>query len=517
MPSRIEKLKKKWFLREGGGGPAAAVLHRHEGSKVSQSTDGNLVTPLIEGKTYMKVWHDRIRTMIKSSNCEVYHAGWRFEGVRTLGHSVKSSDALETLRDANTAKVAIYPLICNNHFTIVYNRKSIEWLQGAGISNACLDQRYPKGGPGVGGASGSNHQKFVCLKNPADAIAILGSIDISKSRWDTGDHKAKDSERDPTFGKHPTHDIGVLVQGPAVADIEWTFIERWNDPTRTSGLVTLGLKTPPPILSPVSTSTGVGPHSIQVLHTYGITNAGYSWSVKGEFTVWSAYLNAIQTAREYIYIEDQYFLAFDDPPCHGRTGTAQQTDIIYQLGEAIKRGVRVVVVVPSNSEDFTHVYQIYQRDIGVDYLETVAAVGGAGTFVIASLHNKKSPIYVHAKLMICDDEFVLLGSANICQRSMTHDSELQIGIVDADEEFALKLRKTLWSEHLQVPASSSNLDSVSLKAYELFKKAAISSSGRLTRYLTGPVALHPRPPGGVTYGSFLRQIDPYGGPPMTGR
>ncbi len=64
--------------------------------------------------------------------------------------------------------------------------------------------------------------------------------------------------------------------------------------------------------------------------------------------------------------------------------------------------------------------------------------------------------------MIIDDEFVLLGSANVNQKSMTHDSELDVGIVDADGMFAKDLRKALWAEHL-----STDLKAVILTVEEL--------------------------------------------------
>src|SRR5207245_2544844 len=95
-----------------------------------------------------------------------------------------------------------------------------------------------------------------------------------------------------------------------------------------------------------------GTHSVQVLTTYGITSRvyGYSWAPVGDFTIWASYLNAIKKASTYIYIEDQYFYPFDWPPCFTRTGVAQSTDLIYQLGQAIGRGVQVLVIVPAKSE-----------------------------------------------------------------------------------------------------------------------------------------------------------------------
>ena len=344
------------------------------------------------------------------------------------------------------------------------------------------------------------------MRNPTNPIVMLGSLDISKTRWDTPAHLHRDPDRN--HGK-PTHDTGVTIEGPAVADIETAFKERWNDSTRSFGLQPL-LPPLPTITVPVNNPVPVigGTHSVQVLSTYGITSRvfGYSWSPIGDFTIWASYLNALRQASTYIYIEDQYFLPFDWPPCFTRRGTARDTDIIYQLGEAITRGVKVLVVVPSNAEDPYHRYQKFQRDQGVGYLMMKAAAAGpGGDFVIASLTNGTSDIYVHSKLLIVDDEFVLIGSANVGQRSMTFDGELDVGIVDSNNTFAKECRKALWSEHLGV--SPTAVDDP-IAGYAAFKAGIAVHTAHLKPY---PYDATATMPWGHTRAIRIL-IDPYGGP-----
>jgi len=52
-------------------------------------------------------------------------------------------------------------------------------------------------------------------------------------------------------------------------------------------------------------------------------------------------------------------------------------------------------------------------------------------------------IYVHSKGMIVDDEYVLLGSANINQRSMegTRDTEIAMGAYQPNHTWAKKHSK----------------------------------------------------------------------------
>ena len=54
-------------------------------------------------------------------------------------------------------------------------------------------------------------------------------------------------------------------------------------------------------------------------------------------------------------------------------------------------------------------------------------------------------VYIHAKLMIIDDTFMTVGSANINSRSMETDSELNI--IHANYLISHPARKALWEMH----------------------------------------------------------------------
>lgn len=78
-------------------------------------------------------------------------------------------------------------------------------------------------------------------------------------------------------------------------------------------------------------------------------------------------------------------------------------------------------------------------------------------------------IYVHSKLMIVDDEYVVVGSANINQRSLdgSRDSEICIGAFQDGHVMASAadplphgqvagFRKALWMEHLGVSTQAAS-------------------------------------------------------------
>jgi len=91
-----------------------------------------------------------------------------------------------------------------------------------------------------------------------------------------------------------------------------------------------------------------------------------------------------------------------------------------------------------------------------------AAGAGAGTNKIAeaATASRRFMIYVHSKMMIVDDEYIIVGSANINQRSMdgTRDTEIAIGAFQPAHTLRTTggqlpggtvagFRKVVWKEH----------------------------------------------------------------------
>jgi phosphatidylserine/phosphatidylglycerophosphate/cardiolipin synthase-like enzyme len=271
------------------------------------------------------------------------------------------------------------------------------------------------------------------------------------------------------------------VEGPAVADIERTFVERWNDSSRTRNWPFEATDPDQPVITePIGTYAPTGSHSVQVLRTYGVGQYSYSWADapgKGEFSIWASTLNAIKKAETYIYIEDQTFLTFGWPAsCDDIFNPARMAkDLIYQLGEALERGVRVGVII-SNKDSIP--FEIFQRNYSLNFLNSIASNHNSNFFV-GYLHNGSDVIYVHSKMFIVDDEFALIGSANFDQRSMTHDGELKIGIIDENNQFVKTLRSELYHEHSQQPAASVDDPVI---AFDSMKSYVASGTGRLRNY-----------------------------------
>lgn len=102
-------------------------------------------------------------------------------------------------------------------------------------------------------------------------------------------------------------------------------------------------------------------------------------------------------------------------------------------------------------------------------------------------------IYIHSKLMIVDDKKVLIGSANINDRSLRgkRDSEVAVVIEDSNpvcskmngefysaSEFAYSLRSSLWQEHLGIDKTQVDLleDPLSDNIISIFESRAKSNT-----------------------------------------
>jgi phosphatidylserine/phosphatidylglycerophosphate/cardiolipin synthase-like enzyme len=194
-----------------------------------------------------------------------------------------------------------------------------------------------------------------------------------------------------------------------------------------------------------------------------------------------------------LYIEDQYFWS-------------------REVGEALAGALRsapelrVIVVVPRFPDRDGAVTGPAHR-VGQDGTLDLVRRSGGDRVAVYDLENEAStPIYVHAKVVVIDDEVALIGSDNMNRRSWTHDSELSIAVVDRElddrapldpggygegaRRFARDLRLTLTREHLGVSSDDHLIEPV--EAFERWLTTAASLDAWHESGREGP-----RPPGRV--------------------
>ena len=236
-----------------------------------------------------------------------------------------------------------------------------------------------------------------------------------------------------------------------------------------------------------------------------------SWSIgknKPERSILEGYYKLIDNSKHYIYIENQFFITRTyDKEERRNSGIDLNSLVKNEIGLHIKARIerafeakenfRVFICIPllpgfsgTPGESSTmncilkYQYQSISHNRGMSLLEQLQTKLGPELdkyIYFFSLRNhgtiKGIPvtelIYIHSKLLIVDDKKVLIGSANINDRSMdgTRDSEFAVVIeeektieskMDGKEylasNYALSLRKHLMAEHLGLKIDDKLLD-----------------------------------------------------------
>jgi phosphatidylserine/phosphatidylglycerophosphate/cardiolipin synthase-like enzyme len=154
-------------------------------------------------------------------------------------------------------------------------------------------------------------------------------------------------------------------------------------------------------------------------------------------------VHALGQARRYVYIEDQYLEEF--------LGGDDEYELYPHLRAAAKRGAKVIMVGSGvrDPEDPGIYLRGINRTLNSDLHRKVVKPlrGDNADFVVARVEH----LTVHAKIVLVDDVFACVGSANMFSRSMAGtDSEMATAVVTATD-LVRDLRVQLWAEHLRTP------------------------------------------------------------------
>lgn len=281
----------------------------------------------------------------------------------------------------------------------------------------------------------SHHQKIVVID---DSFAVCGGIDMTSDRWDTPEHRDNDPRRRRPDGRRlygPWHDLTMMVEGDAAGALAALGRDRW----RTAGGEPLE-----PCLGRAETAW---PASLTAEFTdveVGIarTRAGYRDTAEVR-EVERLFVDHIGRAKRFIYAESQYFAS-------------------RVIAEAIAERMaqpdppEIVLINPESAEGWLE--QAAMDGARVQLCHAVGARDGGNRFrIFTPFTAGGTPIYVHSKMMIVDDEIVRIGSANMNNRSLGLDSECDMFIDAARDGNAhavpaiRNLRERLLAEHTGLP------------------------------------------------------------------
>lgn len=264
------------------------------------------------------------------------------------------------------------------------------------------DDRVPLGG--------SHHQKFVVVD---DALAFCGGIDVADGRWDVHEHPAVDPRRTDTGGvSHgPFHDVQVMVEGQAAQALGRLFRERWKRCTKRTLFA-------PPKTAQAWPEEGPGHALAAAQLAFARTDAVAEPAVQENAALWK---DAIAAAKKLVYVENQYL-------------TSREVGLAVAARLREPDGPEVVVVGPRQPAGWLEEVTVgLLRWRVVDTLRKADLHGRLRLYYPMASIEKDVPTYVHAKLLVVDDAFVRVGSANLARRSLALDSELDAAWIVPDE------------------------------------------------------------------------------------
>ena len=285
-----------------------------------------------------------------------------------------------------------------------------------------LDSAHPFGA--------SHHQKIVVID---DCLAFCGGIDITSHRWDTRAHEDGDPRRVGPLGAAypPWHDATMALSGPAARALDELARERWA----CAG----GGELPEVNRHAKIWPQDLVPHFEKVQVAIARTQPAYGATVEAH-EIEALYLDMIGRARRHVYMEGQYFAS----------GVIAEA-IARRLAEP--DGPEFVLVTPQQAHGWLE--QVAMDTARSRLVEAVKNYDKDNRFrMYMPFTAAGKPIYVHAKIMVVDDEVLRVGSSNLNNRSLRLDTECDVAIdamVPGNEEVRHTirgLRDDLIAEHL---------------------------------------------------------------------
>ena len=367
----------------------------------------------VDGAEYYTAFHNaalRARDYIAIS-------GWQFDSEVPLlrGEAAKEAPGevrllrfLDSLCRKNP-ELRIYILAWD--FSLIFMRER-EWMQEIVFNWSTSDRLFFRF-DNKHAIGASQHQKFVIIDGTA---AFLGGMDLCAGRWDDRCHRTVNPDRVNPDGSAygPYHEIQAYFTGDLVDRLSRVFMERWKLCTGNELIL-------PPARGghylPAGTGTPLRAGSAALSRTLGQTFVQVREPVK---EIRSLYADAIRSARSLVYIENQYFSSY-----------AVYRALMDRMENKAAPKLAVVLILPKKPNALVEeiaVGLLQARFLSI-LRQTAQSKGHSfGVYYSTAFdpNGEEVPVYIHSKLMIVDDRFITVGSANTTNRSMGLDTEINI-------------------------------------------------------------------------------------------
>ena len=365
-PGRASALTAKRWAGANADLKALAVME--EQATGEPLIAGNKVTLLFDGPATMRAMIAAARAATSSINLETYifdqdQIGLEFAQVLI--------DKQQQGVQVNVMYDAVGALATPKAF---WDR-----MRAAGIHVLVFNPINPAKAKGHWDVNNRNHRKLMVVDG---RIGFTGGINISSTYANSSLFRSKHKEDKIDDKKVGWRDTHVQIEGPAVTQLQYSFIDLWVQQE--------GGELPKADYFP--TLQPAGDKLIRVL-------AG---DPDGDSDIYKAMVVAIGEAKKSVHITAAYFVP--------------DQQIVDALKAAAGRGVDVRLVLPGVSD---HGFIRYAGQAFYD--ELLASGVKISELQVAVLH---------AKTAVIDGAWSTIGSANIDKRSFLHNYELNVVILD---------------------------------------------------------------------------------------
>jgi phospholipase D1/2 len=396
---------------------------------------------LVDGDDYYRAFY----AAAQRAQRFILLAGWQFDSDACLLRGPETEGAklpvslkkfLNALCEQNP-ELHIYMLAWDFHTVFALER---EWMQQV-LFNWTTHDRLTFRFDDTHVESGAHHQKFVVID---DQLSFLGGLDLCDHRWDDRRHCDPNPLRVSRGEPHkPFHDVQAYVKSPEVAaELISLFKTRWV----ASGGKPIELPEPPPV--PHQTPEGAIVLNATRVALSRTDPHGSPTDTPHCREICDLHLDAIAQAEKLIYIETQYF-------------TSQEiADALVTRLQAEGPALELVIVLNMEAETFKE-----QVAVGLAQAKVISDLRNAATgtahrlgiyYTVPHTDNGAEPpraTYIHSKVMVVDDRFLTVGSANLTNRSCVVDTELNLSVESESADDALgrsivAVRRSLLIEHL---------------------------------------------------------------------
>jgi len=428
-------------------------------------------------------------------------SGWQFDRdvellrgseAENVGHPTTLLKFLNSLCEQNP-ELEIWILAWDFHLVLAAERAWMQKLYFHWMTNPRLRFRFDDNHV----ERGCHHQKFVIIDGQH---SFLGGIDLCDHRWDNRAHDAKNPLRMSRGEPHqPFHDIQIYMGGPEIAGcLGELFKCRWEraggDPMTHD------------IHQAIHEEHHFRPENLLALPAAEVTisRTDPNASPTGPrpcAEIRLLYVDAIRAAERLVYLETQYFSSHDIAEAFAARmrdtsrGPLEIVMILNMRGETLKEQAAVGLAQAQILGRLRDIARETGHRLGLFYTMPHCSAG----------EQAEHGTFIHSKIMIVDDRFLTIGSANLTNRSMAVDTELNASVESEQEDDALSLairhvRATLLAEHTGGPEIA-RVNGLVDRLNQIAERGAAGDH-------TEPCRLRPHPSPTMQESAALLVIDP---------